>query len=178
MFVPILLAFMLGGLLGQAMYLVMHENAILLPCFLTGFMGALYLSLPFVRQAGQTLADIAAFEKATGVDLTKVDPTKAKPDYFQSIAGKDVDLEFTNFMAELDQSRAVVDQEKPADLTRKSSFKLKTNSTKSKDIELHTPKNRVAFNQFLADAEDESFANLIAETVPAQPKADDHRMFS
>lgn len=180
-FVPILLSFMFGGFLGQACYLLMHENAILLPCFFTGGMGVLYLSLPFVKRAGKTLAEITAFEKANGVELTtKGDPSKVKPDYFQAILGKDVDLEVKNFMAELDQPTVkVVDQEKP-DLaeSRKTSFisKLKSSSNKSKDIELHTAKNGATFNQFLADAEDESFANLIAETVPAQPS--DHKMFS
>jgi hypothetical protein len=69
--IPIGVSYFFGGVIGQATYHVFSENAILLPCFFTGGIGVLYLSLPFIQKATESVhkARMEAF-KMGGRDMT------------------------------------------------------------------------------------------------------------
>ncbi|KAJ3228227.1 hypothetical protein HK099_005237 [Clydaea vesicula] len=102
--VPLLLSYIFGGLLGQAAYLGLHENSLLLPCFFTGAIGMVYLFLPFMNQATEILKESTKQMRLDGfrpiVEVRAIgDPRKV--DKFQSVVGKDVDLEIKNFEKEM-----------------------------------------------------------------------------
>lgn len=60
---PILAGYCVGGIFGQAAFLGMKENAMLLPCFFVGSIGLVYLSLPFVKRAEVVLKSNEAIQK-------------------------------------------------------------------------------------------------------------------
>lgn len=121
--VPILLGYCVGGIFGQAAFLGMKENALLLPCFFVGSIGVVYLSLPFVRKA-EVLINATDENKKGRVEVVEVrrigDPrTVGYADY------TNVDQETDVFMR---------------DLERKGSFKERQRASKVsfEDIEVHT----------------------------------------
>ncbi|KAI8853245.1 hypothetical protein BC829DRAFT_383177 [Chytridium lagenaria] len=53
--VPILVGFMVGGLLGQVSYGSLHMQSMWVPCILTGGIGVAYLSTPFIQKAAKLI---------------------------------------------------------------------------------------------------------------------------
>ncbi|RKO85889.1 hypothetical protein BDK51DRAFT_52570 [Blyttiomyces helicus] len=56
--VPLLAAYLFGGILGQAAYLGMQENSLLFPCLLTGGMAIAYLSLPSFGTSSEAFVNL------------------------------------------------------------------------------------------------------------------------
>ncbi|KAJ3107776.1 hypothetical protein HDU96_007781 [Phlyctochytrium bullatum] len=120
--VPILISFMFGGILGQLCYAGLHIQSMWLPCVLSGTIGGVYLSLPYIRKATDAVKDMAAIRKALGPDAPRVevrflgDPRKnggrgqamygpdgsIVVDRFAAVANRDMDAEIKQFYDEID----------------------------------------------------------------------------
>ncbi|KAI9017791.1 hypothetical protein BC832DRAFT_570051 [Gaertneriomyces semiglobifer] len=94
---PLLLCYLIGGLFGQLSYMYLHENSLLIPCFLTGGVACVYLSLPFVREATLVLQETAA-----QIGLVRFVGDPRKNDAYAKIAGRDIDVEIKNFLTDLE----------------------------------------------------------------------------
>ncbi|KAJ3299210.1 hypothetical protein HK104_009743 [Borealophlyctis nickersoniae] len=101
--IPLLLSYLVGGMFGQASYLVIKENSLLLPCFFTGGVACVYLMLPMVKQAAEMVK--AAAEATLGaqpaVEVRFVGDPRTN-DVFQKIQGRDVDIDIKNFLSDMD----------------------------------------------------------------------------
>ncbi|KAJ3277399.1 hypothetical protein HK104_003336 [Borealophlyctis nickersoniae] len=101
--IPLLLSYLVGGMVGQASYLVMKENSLLLPCFFTGGVACVYLMLPMVKQAAEMVK--AAAEATLGaqpaVEVRFVGDPRTN-DVFQKVQGRDVDIDIKNFLSDVD----------------------------------------------------------------------------
>ncbi|KAJ3079149.1 hypothetical protein HK102_003997 [Quaeritorhiza haematococci] len=98
--VPLLFGYMLGGIIGQTAYLFMRENSFLLPCFFTGAVAMVYLSLPFIQQATKSLQSQPKGPKPAFEVRPIGDPTK-HADVYQKLQGKDIDGDINKFLNEL-----------------------------------------------------------------------------
>ncbi|TPX66620.1 hypothetical protein SpCBS45565_g04324 [Spizellomyces sp. 'palustris'] len=103
--VPLLISYLIGGIFGQLSYSFLHEKSLLLPCFFTGGVACVYLSLPFVKEATVVLQETAAQMGLVGahpaVEVRIVgDPSKH--DVFAKLTGRNVDLDIKNFLADID----------------------------------------------------------------------------
>ncbi|RKO93541.1 hypothetical protein BDK51DRAFT_19960 [Blyttiomyces helicus] len=110
--VPLLAAYLLGGILGQAAYLGMQENSLLFPCFFTGGMAIAYLTLPFVRVASEAFRGAAATAAANGGGPAlevRILGDPSRTDMFAKVQGRDVDLDIRNFLSDIDDEPAPVD---------------------------------------------------------------------
>ncbi|KAI9094716.1 hypothetical protein DFS34DRAFT_561350, partial [Phlyctochytrium arcticum] len=104
--VPLLVCYLIGGMLGQVTYSYMHEKSLLLPCFLVGGVAAAYLSLPWVREATvvlqETVQQMGILGAQPAMEIRMVgDPRKQ--DVFAKVAGRDVDMDIKNFLADLEE---------------------------------------------------------------------------
>ncbi|KAI9205590.1 uncharacterized protein BJ171DRAFT_500861 [Polychytrium aggregatum] len=101
--VPLLFGFLVGGVLGQMAYIHFKENSLLVPCFFIGGMGALYLSLPFIRQAKVALEEAAHLVAGDGRPVVEIryigDPSKA--DMYAKTVNHDVEREIGDFIRTL-----------------------------------------------------------------------------
>jgi hypothetical protein len=112
--IPLLLGFIFGGILGQAAFLLMKENALLLPCFFVGIIGSTYLSLPFVQKARAMYKnDKKEFQgqKAVAEVRRLGDPRRS--------TGGDVDFQINNLMQEMDIMSPLKESRR---VTKESSF--------------------------------------------------------
>ncbi|RKP00084.1 hypothetical protein CXG81DRAFT_3631, partial [Caulochytrium protostelioides] len=57
--VPLLVSYIVGGLFGQATYVLIGENALILPFLFTGIIALVYLNLPPIQRAAQQLRELA-----------------------------------------------------------------------------------------------------------------------
>jgi len=98
--IPILFSYMMGGVLGQLGYMVFRENALLVPCFFVGFLGIVYLSLPFIQQAKVVLKETMILERKSSVVVRHIgDPRYV--DKYERVVGKDVEGDIAMFMSEI-----------------------------------------------------------------------------
>jgi uncharacterized membrane protein YoaK (UPF0700 family) len=56
--IPLLGGFFFGGILGQLMWNIFREKSLLLPCFSIGIVAAVYLSLPWVKEAAREASKV------------------------------------------------------------------------------------------------------------------------
>lgn len=110
--VPILISYIIGGIFGQIFYSFMREASMIIPCLFTGGIAAIYLSLPFVKNAAEVLAKQTEFGRGMGQPVVEVryigDPrhslslSAAGADKFALLSGRDLDFEIQEFSAEMD----------------------------------------------------------------------------
>ena len=56
--VPLLFGFLFGGFIGELGWLWLGEGSLLIPCFFTGGVAVLYLSLPWVKEAAKRAEEL------------------------------------------------------------------------------------------------------------------------
>ncbi|EGF76725.1 hypothetical protein BATDEDRAFT_28338 [Batrachochytrium dendrobatidis JAM81] len=108
--VPILFGFIAGGMCGQIAWLSIHEYALLVPCIFTGGVAALYLTLPFIKDAAEQIKHALPHELHF-MDNYEGDPRKYKEyhkeqllkqvDHYAKITGKNVDDEIRRFLNDM-----------------------------------------------------------------------------
>lgn len=104
--VPLLFSYLIGGMLGQLSYLYLHENSLLLPCFFTGGVACVYLTMPIVKEATvvlqETVAHMGLIGAEPAVEVRLIgDPRKH--DVYAKLQGRDVDVDIKNFLADIDE---------------------------------------------------------------------------
>ena len=124
--VPLLLGFLLGGIFGQLGWLVLREYSLLVPCFFTGGVACLYLTLPFIRDAADKIKQLpipyqhfhlgAPTSNAPVVDAAAA---QALVDHYSKVVGRNVDDEIMRFLTEIENNR-VSDMHAPDEIPLKS----------------------------------------------------------
>ncbi|KAL2918111.1 hypothetical protein HK105_202525 [Polyrhizophydium stewartii] len=104
--VPILVGFLFGGVLGQVAWIYCREYSLLLPCFFTGGVATLYLSLPYIKDAAEQLKNVQLLGN-TDFDY-RGDPRlrhlheQQMIDHYAKIAGRNVDDDIQHFLKDID----------------------------------------------------------------------------
>ncbi|EGF81386.1 hypothetical protein BATDEDRAFT_23779 [Batrachochytrium dendrobatidis JAM81] len=108
--VPILFGFIAGGMCGQIAWLSIHEYSLLVPCIFTGGVAALYLTLPFIKDAAEQIKHALPHELHF-MDNYEGDPRKYQEyhkeqllkqvDHYAKITGKNVDDEIRRFLNDM-----------------------------------------------------------------------------
>ncbi|KAJ8329950.1 hypothetical protein O5D80_001881 [Batrachochytrium dendrobatidis] len=95
---------------GQIAWLSIHEYALLVPCIFTGGVAALYLTLPFIKDAAEQIKHALPHELHF-MDNYEGDPRKYQEyhkeqllkqvDHYAKITGKNVDDEIRRFLNDM-----------------------------------------------------------------------------
>ncbi|KAL2918060.1 hypothetical protein HK105_202474 [Polyrhizophydium stewartii] len=104
--VPILVGFLFGGVLGQVAWIYCREYSLLLPCFFTGGVATLYLSLPYIKDAAEQLKNVQLlgntdFEYRGDPRLRHLHEQQMI-DHYAKIAGRNVDDDIQHFLKDID----------------------------------------------------------------------------
>jgi uncharacterized membrane protein YoaK (UPF0700 family) len=67
--VPIFCSFLVGGFVGQGMWILTREYSLLVPVFFTGGVSVLYLSLPFIKEASKRLKEATSLTNLAELGL-------------------------------------------------------------------------------------------------------------
>ncbi|KAJ3163604.1 hypothetical protein HDU86_000187 [Geranomyces michiganensis] len=141
--VPLLISYLLGGIFGQLSYRILVEKSLLLPCFFTGGIAAVYLSLPMVKEATVVLQETAVQMGLIGaqpaVEVRLIgDPRQH--DVYSKIQGRDVDVDIKNFLADME------DDDEPKKMTDigslTQSVKAAAMDDQARDVEAGRPQRR------------------------------------
>ncbi|KAI8816458.1 uncharacterized protein EV422DRAFT_551654 [Fimicolochytrium jonesii] len=136
--VPLLASYFFGGLMGQVSYNIMHEKSLLLPCFFTGGIACVYLTMPMVKEATvvlqETVAHMGLLGAQPAVEVRMVgDPREH--DVYAKVQGRNVDVDIRNFLADIEEDEEggkgggrKMSQQKPLEMAdaRKRSLSLAT----------------------------------------------------
>ncbi|KAI8925956.1 hypothetical protein BC831DRAFT_458951 [Entophlyctis helioformis] len=115
---PLLFGYLIGGVFGQIAWIYCKQYSLLFPCFFTGGVACVYLSLPYIKEATEQLKTVAAINAVLGIgaatgaaDEYQGDPRyrhlyeaqrhQERIDHYAKLTGKNVDDDIQSFLKDL-----------------------------------------------------------------------------
>ncbi|KAI8901826.1 hypothetical protein BC833DRAFT_576259 [Globomyces pollinis-pini] len=119
--IPIFCGFLFGGFCGELGWIYLREYSLLVPCFFTGGVGVLYLSLPFIKEATHKLKEATSMSNLANIGANLGIPGIEKPEKYRGPVNPaldgyktKLDDDMKHFLADIGDDQAEVVEMQPA----------------------------------------------------------------